>query len=118
MLTVVTKGPADYVTRFTADRSQGVIVLVSDMHKPGNFASAIDELESMEARTKAIGFANEQGVGDARINGSPGAAYPVNVNGVPLDMVRDEHGNSLPLTDKRMHVADYHIDIRVTRRLI
>lgn len=118
MLTVVTEGHADHVTRFTPDISKGVVVLRSDKGTPSNYAAAIDELTSMDARHKALGFAAQQGMGDPRINGSPGSPYPVNKDGVPLESVRDEAGNALPLTDPRMHVKDYHIAIPVTRRLV
>jgi len=118
MLTVITEGQANFVTRFTEDRSRGLVVLASDLGRPGNFVAAIDELSSTEARSKALGFANAHGVGDARINGSPGSPYPVNDKGVPLEHVRDEHGNAIPLTDPRMHVKGYHIEIPVTRRLV
>jgi len=118
VISVITEGQANFVTRFTEDRSRGIVVLASDQGKPGNFSAAIDELNSVEARNKALGFANAHGVGDARINGSPGSPYAVNREGIPLENVRDEHGQTIPLTDPRMHVRGYHIEIPVTRRLV
>ena len=45
-----------------------------------------------------------------------GHPYPVNSEGLPLDAVKDEHGNPLPPTDKRMQVARYRTDVPVARR--
>lgn len=122
MLTVVTAGekcPQAFATRFLEDRSKGIVVIESDLpFKNGSFADSIDEAKSMEARHRAIGFANSQGVGDARINGNSSGEYAVNSEGIPLDHVRDEHGQPLPLTHPRMKVWRYRVDYPVTRRLV
>src|SRR5262245_5091816 len=118
MLSVVIDGPSNFVTRFTEDRSRGLVVLSSDLGKAGNFVAAIDELSSMDARHKALGFANANGVGDARINGSPGSPYPVNSEGLPLDQVKGEAGEPLNMRHPRMQVERYRVDIPVTRRLV
>lgn len=117
MLTVITEG--HYGTQLEEDRSRGVVVIESDQGlQGGNFAAAWHELESQEARHRALGFAASNGVGDARINGSPTAPYPVNGEGVPLDFVRDEHGQPLPLVHPRMQVKRYRVNVPVTRRLV
>jgi hypothetical protein len=122
MLNVITAGekcPQQFASRFLEDRSRGVVVIESDLSlKNGSFSEAHHELDSMEARHRAIGFANANGVGDARINGNSSGTYPVNKEGLPLEHVRDEHGQPLPLTHPRMHVWRYRIDFPVTRRLV
>jgi hypothetical protein len=119
MLHIVMEGPPQFVTRFTADRSSGVIVLRSDKPFKGNsFQDAIAELESTEAKQRAAGFAVTQGVADARLSPGGGGVYPCVKGGIPLDQVRDEHGQSIPLTDPRCKIDHYRIDIPVTRRLL
>lgn len=124
MLHVVTAGDPgckhkEFTSRFEQDRSRGVVVVRSDLPlKNGSFGDAIAELDTMDARHRALGFANTNGIGDARINGNLSGAYPVNSEGIPLDFVRDEVNQPLPLTHPRMKVDHYRVDIPVTRRLV
>ncbi len=101
---------------FTSDLSGGVIVVEST--EKSAFNLAIDELLTAEARVLALGYAASRGVADPRVNGSTSSPYPVNREGTPLDMVKDERGQSLPATHPRMQPARYRVDIPVTRRLI
>lgn len=106
-------------TRFEDDLSRGIVVLESTCEKTrGNFSAAFAELDSQDARAKALGHAAQSGVGDPRVNGSPTAPYPVNKEGVPLELVKDKDGNTPPLTDPRMAVHRYRVDVPVTRRLV
>lgn len=101
---------------FTADRGAGTIVVESDI--TSNFASAIDELQSTEARNLATGHAARQGMGDPRINGSVGSPYPINSEGRSLETVVGEHGEALPPQNPRKQICRYRVDIPVTKRLI
>lgn len=112
MLSVVEKA-----SRFEADLSRGVVVIESD---DTNFPMAIDELSSVEARNRAIGFAAVNGMGDPRINGNVVGPYAINNDGVPLEAVRDpvNPAVSLPPTHPKMQPARYRADVPVTRRLV
>lgn len=117
MLHIVTEG--QFGSRFAEDRSRGIIVVRSDLPlKNGSFNDAWAELDSAEARHRALGFANQMGVADARINGMASAPYAVNAEGLPLEQVRDEKGSALPLTHPRMRIDHYRVDLPVTRRLV
>lgn len=119
MLHVITTDKGPYASRFESDRSGGVVVIESDLPMSrGSFGAAHDELNSMEARHRAIGYANTLGIADARINGNTSGPYAVNKHGVPLEHVKDEKHQSLPLTHENMAVHRYRVDIPVTKRLV
>ena len=101
---------------FANDLSHGVIVVEST--EKSAFNLAIDALSTAEARVLALGYAASRGVADPRINGSPSSAYPVNHEGLALEMVKDASGQTLPADHPRMQPACYRIDIPVTRRLV
>lgn len=103
-------------SQFTQDFSRGTVVVESDITE--NFGLAIEELGTTEARTLALGYAAQVGVGDARINGNPSGAYPINVKGVSLEDVRGPNGEALPPQHPMMQPARYRVDIPVTRRLV
>jgi hypothetical protein len=102
--------------QFTQDYASGVVVLESDI--TDHFPSAIEELGTTEARNMSLGFAAQKGCPDPRINGQTAGAYPINVEGLPLEQVRGEDGQALPPQHPRMQVARYRIDIPVCRRLV
>ncbi len=101
---------------FTADRSAGVIILESDIIS--NFPQAIEELQSTEARNKAISYANTVGISDARINGNAGHPFPINSDGYPLDQVKGPDGGPLPAQHPSMQIARYRVDVPVSKRLL
>lgn len=102
--------------QFAPDMSRGTVVIESDNVK--EFNMAIEELQGTEARNLATGYAAQRGMGDARLNGSPGAAYPINLQGLSLEAVHGPNGEALPQTHQLMQPARYRIDVPVTRRLI
>jgi hypothetical protein len=111
--------PKEFASRFESDLSRGIVVLRSDCPmKHGGFAEAHYELDSAEAKRIAVGFANSLGMGDARVNGMTTAIYPVTAAGVPLEYVRGDDGQPLPLTHPKMKVDHYRVEVPVTRRLI
>lgn len=103
-------------SQFSEDMTSGIVVVESD--KVDQFNLAIEELQGIEAKTKALGFANSKGIADARINGVASGAYPINSEGVSLDAVKDENGESLPPQSPRMQAAFYRIDVPVVRKLV
>lgn len=121
MLHVITPdtGHPAFATQFAPDRGTGVVVIESDLPmRGGNFNEAFAELDSMDARHRALGFANANGIADARINGNTSGTYAVNKEGIPLDRVTDELGQPLPMVHPRMKVHRYRRNIPVTKRLI
>ncbi len=102
--------------QFTADYSQGSIVIESDNNT--EFPLAIEELGSTAARNLALGYAAQQGIPDPRINGNPSGAYPINSKGVSLDQVRDGAGKAVPPQHPEMQISRYRIDIPVCRKLV
>lgn len=102
--------------KFTDDNGQGVVVIECDRADKLNLA--IEELQGTPARNLAIKFAAERGVGDPRINGNIGYPYAVNAEGLSLEAVKDEAGNSPPQTHPRMQPARFRVDVPVCRRLV
>lgn len=102
--------------KFTDDNGQGVVVVECD--RATDFNLAIEELQGTAARNAAIKYAAERGMGDPRINGNIGYPYPVNRDGVSLEMVKDASGNSPPPQHPSMQPARYRVDVPVTRRLV
>lgn len=107
-------GVVESACEFSPDISRGVVVVESDAEQ-GEFSRAFDELNSLDARNMAIGYAAVRGMGSARINGNLIGPYPVNSEGLPLDSVRDEKGQSLPQTHPRMQPARYRLAVPVCR---
>jgi hypothetical protein len=107
MLQVV--GPACV---FSQDKNTGSIAVQSDRTGPP-FQAAFDELNEISARQLALKYASEQGVAGARQNGNVVGPYPVNGEGLPLDLVRDEQGRPLPQTHPRMQPVVYRIEVPV-----
>jgi len=105
--------------RFQPDMSRGNVVVESSCDgRTGGFQEAFSELDSMDARSMATGFAARHGMGDPRINGNVSSPYPVNADGVSLEAVKDGEGNPLPQTHPKMQPARYRVDVPVTRRLV
>ena len=102
-------------SNFSEDFTSGIVVLESDLERGG---LAIEELTGHNARHKALGYANSKGVADARINGTPTGAYPINADGKSLDEVKDENGESLPPQHPDMQAAARRIDVPVVRKLV
>lgn len=103
--------------RFEPDMSRGLVVIESDQGS-GHFQQAFFELESQDARHLALGYAARAGMGDTRINGNLSGIYPINSEGLSLELVRDEKQQPLPQTHARMQPHRYRVDVPVTRRLI
>jgi hypothetical protein len=102
-------------SNFSEDLTSGIVVVESDLERGG---LAIEELAGHNARHKALGYANSKGIADARINGTPTGAYPLNSEGQSLDEVKDENGESRPPQHPDMQVVAYRIDIPVVRKLV
>ena len=100
-------------SQFSDDLTSGVVVVESDLE-----GEVIEELNSVAARNKALGYANAKGVADARINGSPTGAYPIIADGKSLDQVQGANGESLPYQHPDMQTVAYRIDIPVVRKLV
>jgi hypothetical protein len=103
---------AEKFCQFHADRSRGMVVVESDAEGPP-FTQSFAELESVDARTLAQGYAATQGVVSARINGNLSSPYPVNAQGEPLDAVKGPDGSPLPAAHPRMQPSKYRIDVPV-----
>ena len=101
-------------SKFSEDMTSGVVVLTSDLEGHRVF----DELQGIKARHMALGFAVSKGIADARINGTPTGAYPVNADGRSLDTIKGEDGNSLPAQHPEMQVKSHQIDVPVVRNLL
>lgn len=95
------------------DLSSGIIVIESDFGDP--FQRAHDELNGPQAKTMAISYASQAGVDGPRMSGNVRGPYPVNDAGVPLDEVVPFGHESLPMTDKKMQVARFRVDVPVHR---
>lgn len=100
--------------QFQPDRSRGVVVLESDVEGP-DFSQAFEELSSTATRTMALGYAAQQGVAPAHINGNTIGPYPINSEGYSLDQVHGPKGEPLPQTDPRMQPARYRFEVPVVR---
>lgn len=96
------------------DRSKGVIVVESDESGPP-FNKAFDELQDLEARQFAQAFASTVGIAPAHINGNTIGPYPVNKDGVPLDMVDQPGKPPLPPQHPAKQPDKYRIDVPVVR---
>lgn len=112
MLTIVPGACA-----FAPDMSRGTVVVESDLAAP-DFPRAFDELNDPSCRAMALQYATRQGMDGARLNGTPIGPYPVNSEGLSLELVRDERGQSLPQTDPEMQPARYRVDVAVARSLL
>jgi hypothetical protein len=101
----------------TADRARATVVVESDIVH--DFSQAIEELQGVDARNVALGWAAGQGVADPRINGNIDGCYPINAQGLSLDQVRDpKTGQSLPQQHPLMQPARYRADVPITKRLV
>ena len=98
------------------DRASGKIVVESDCSGPP-FLEAFTELDSLDARKMAQGYAATQGIAPAHINGNVQGPYPVNGKGILLDEVRDNSGKPLPPQHPDMQPKYYRIDVPVCRPL-
>lgn len=98
------------------DLSKIDVCLESDVSRPP-FNAAFDELNSSEAKTYAQAYANQVGVNPAVLDPNSEAPFPVNVEGIPLDAIRDGQNQPLPMTDPRMQVARYRKVIRVHKKI-
>jgi len=107
-------GIVEGACEFSPDMSRGVVVVESDAGQ-GEFSKAFDELNALDARNFAIGYASMRGMGAVRINGNVIGPYPVNGEGLPLDMVKDDKGFALPQTHPRMQPARYRLSVPVCR---
>lgn len=103
-------------SKFSDDYGQGAITVESDIREP--LSLAIEELQTIEARNLAIRYAASKGVSDPRVNGNTSSAYPVNVEGVPLEEVKDESGLALPAHHPKMQPSRYRVDIPICKRLV
>lgn len=104
----------DEACTFEPDRSKGTIVIESDQDGPP-FEQAFHELGEMSAVHMAQSYAVQHGVGNAMINGNKVGPYPVNAEGLSLEMVRDNSGKSLPQSHPRMQPKRYRIEVLVAR---
>lgn len=102
--------------RFSQDRAQATIFIESDITH--DFPAAIEGLSSTEARNLALGYAAQSGVPDPRLNGNVPHPFPINSEGLSLEQVRDEVGNSLPPQHPRMQIARFRVEVPVCRKLI
>lgn len=96
------------------DNSKGSVVLESDCSGPP-FHAAFEELSGRVAIDAAMSHAALLGMGSPYLNGNIDGPYPVNSEGLPLDMVRDSKGGSLPVTHPRMQVYRYRVTVPLTR---
>ena len=100
------------------DNSAYTVVLESD--RVDHFPTAIEELQSSEAKHLAIGHAAKSGCSNPCLTMSVNAsqsAYAINSEGLLLDQVRGEHGEELPPLHPRKQVARYRIDIPIVRKM-
>jgi len=91
----------------------GKVVIASDNR---DFARAIEELQSADARKAAIAAASKRGIPDPRIGNFP-RAYPVNSKGDIIEPVLDD-GTMKDPTLPEMKIAGYRGDFQVTARLV
>ena len=99
------------VSTIEGNLQRGKIVIESDARP---FDAAILELQDgQEARNLAIRVAAQHGMMSPRVNGTAAGAYPVNVQGTPLDQVRGPDGQSLPPRHPLMQPHKYRRDIPV-----
>ena len=104
----------DELCKFADDFSQGTVVLESDEKQ--DFARAIEELSSMQARQAAIGHAAKLGCADPRVNGGSSPAYAINQDGVSLEKIAAD--NDLPPAHPKRQVYAYRVDIPVCKKLV
>lgn len=96
------------------DGTRGTVTLESSSVP---LPSQVDELTSSEARTLVL-----TAITTAGIKGSPGISrvaaspFPVNVNGESIEDLRDDAGQSLPLTHPRCQPHRYRATYEVTAR--
>jgi hypothetical protein len=107
---------------FHADRSRGTVVIESDIVGAGRWPDAIAELsDGGGARSAALNWAAQRGMGQPCLNGSVSGAYAINKMGESIDVVQQEimAKTGLPPKpqDPRMQIARYRIDIPVAARM-
>ncbi len=105
-------------SEFHADMSKGSVVFESRLKEGSSFGPAIEELNSPECRTAAIGVANRLGMANACLTGMSDTIYPVNKTGIPLDMVKDGDGNPLDPHHPDAQVHAYRKRILVQKKFI
>ena len=96
-------------TSYTPDMSRGTVVVESD-HGMGKFPEAMEELSGNEAKHFALASVAHMGL--THINGNVIGPYPVNAQGIVLDMNNTE----LPPTHPDRQPSRYRIDVPVTRK--
>ena len=104
----------DEASQFSPDGSRGMVVIESDEGGPP-FTAAFTELEGMTAVAMAQQYATGRGCSPACLNGNKIGPYPVNAEGVNLELVRGDKGEALPQQHPRMQVARYRLDVPVAR---
>jgi hypothetical protein len=100
---------------FSADLSSAKIVVESNNK---DFPRAIEDLQHMDVRKLAAGYAASQGVADPRLSSLSVNTYPVNAAGVSLDRVKDADGKPLPPRHPDMQPAKYRAEFRLSRKLV
>lgn len=105
-------------SEFHADMSRGSVVFESRLKDGSSFGPAIEELNSPECRTAALGVANRLGMPNACLNGISDVIYPVNKNGIPLDALKDGDGNPLDPQHPDAQVWAYRKRIMVQKKFV
>lgn len=104
------------VSVISPDGSRGTVVIESDQTGPP-FTEAFAELEDSRAVALAQQYAASKGCSPAYLNGNKSGPYPVNKDGVSLELVRGPDGKPVPQTHPAMQPARYRNDIPVSRPL-
>lgn len=103
-------------SQFHPDGSRGTVVIESTAPGPP-FTEAFQELEGQQAVALAQQYAVTQGCSPAYLNGNKIGPYPVNAQGLSLELVRGDKGEALPQQHPKMQPARYRVDVPVSRPL-
>ena len=100
---------------FTTDKSGAKIVIQSNLEP---FPSAIEELDKIDVRNLALGYAASKGVADPRVNGNVIGPYPVNAKGINVYDATGPNKAELPPNHEDKQPVAYRADVPVCRKLV
>lgn len=107
----------EQASKIDENGAEAVVVIESDEVR--NFGLAIEELNGAGAKQLACQWASSKGLAPAACKPHGAGAYPINGEGLSLELVVDEATKQpLPPQHPRMQPARYRVDVPVARRLI
>ena len=115
---VTTQGTLEIIEdacTFSADKSVAKIVVQSNKQP---FPAAIEELDGMNVRTLAMGYAASKGVTRPGVNGNIDGPYPVNSKGVSVYDACGPNKEPLPANHEDKQPVAYRATVPLCHKLV